>query len=468
MPQTADNPVRPAPAKRRFSSKSRIAAIALASVAAVFGGWRYLGGHGPSSYGEYADPPVEASRPAPPEVDVVRPSKGGVERKCVQPGSVHSFETVELYAMTAGYMKSQAVDIGSHVKKGDLLAEIDAPRERGAVAEARAMVEQARARVRQMEAKVKSMEAARDTAAASAAQTEADVDRLASQRRLAESQYARVKELSERRAVDGKLVDEHHQQLDASIAAENTSRLAVQTAKVKVAAATVDIEQARADVIEAKAAAEVAEARLDKSQIDLDYARIVAPFDGVVTRRNYHPGSFIRSAAGGAVVPVLTVSRQDLMRVVVQIPDRDVVLAGAGDPAAIVVDGLAGKTFKGVVSRVGESEDHTTRTMRLEVDLPNPDGLLREGMYGTVTIGLDKPTERLTVPVACVLDRSGKGGGTVRVVRDGKVQNVKVALGADDGSVVEVDSGLKPEDQIVVRADGTLDEGSEVIVRAAG
>jgi len=360
------------------------------------------------------------------------------------------------------------VDIGSHVKKGELLAEIDAPRERSAVAEAGAMVEQARARVGQMEAKVKSMEASRDTAAASAAQTEADVDRLASQRRLAESQYARVKELSDRRAVDGKLVDEHRQQLEAAIAAENTSRLAVQTARAKLAAATVDIAQARADVAEARAAADVADAKLTKAQVDLDYARIVAPFDGVVTRRNFHPGSFIRSAAGGATVPLLTVSRQDLMRVVVQIPDRDVVLAGAGDPAAIVVDGLAGKTFQGKVSRVGESEDHTTRTMRVEIDLPNPEGLLREGMYGTVTIGLDKPTGRLTVPVACVVERSGKGDGVVRVVREGKVENVKVDLGADDGLVVEIDSGLKVDDQVVVRADGALENGSEVIVRADG
>ena len=463
MTSTSEKPTPAAPAAKRPSQAGRNLVVGVAAAAAAFGAWRYLGA------GSEKPPVTEHARvETVPTVDVVRPSEGGVERKSVQPGSVHSFETVDLFAMTGGYLKSQSVDIGSHVKKGDVLAEIDAPRERAAVAEAAALVEQARARKVQMEAKVKAKEAARETAAASMAQTAADVDRHVAHRRLAESQYARVKELSDRNAVDRKLVDENQRELETAIAAEKTARLAVETAKAELAVAAADAEQAKADVAEAAAAIAVAEARLQKAQVDLDYAKIVAPFDGVVTRRNFPPGSLIRPASGGATLPVLTVSRQDLMRVVVQLPDRDVVFADKGDPAVVVVDGLAGRSFSGAVSRFSESEDHTTRTMRLEIDLPNPDGMLREGMYGTVTIGLDKPARRLTVPVGCVLERSGQGAGVVRVVRDGRVHKVKVGLGADDGSVVEVDSGLKADDQVVVNADGTVSDGDEVVVRAEG
>ena len=120
----------------------------------------------------------------------------------VQPGSVHSFESVELYAMVSGYLKSQGVDIGSRVKKGEVLAEIDVPREIQAAAEASALIDQARAQALQMDAKVKSMEAERDTAVATIQQTESDVDRLVADRRLAESQFVRVKGLFERNAIE--------------------------------------------------------------------------------------------------------------------------------------------------------------------------------------------------------------------------------------------------------------------------
>ena len=165
--------------------------------------------------------------PMMPRVEVVAPGTGGIERVTVQPGSVHAFESVDLYAMVSGYLKTQDVDIGSRVKKGQVLAELDVPREENAVSEAAAMLDQAKAHARQAEAKVKAMEAERETAAATVAQTEADVDRLVANRKLAETQYLRVKSLYERNAVDKKLVDEQQRDLEAAVAAERTSHLAV-------------------------------------------------------------------------------------------------------------------------------------------------------------------------------------------------------------------------------------------------
>jgi RND family efflux transporter MFP subunit len=398
----------------------------------------------------------------------VYPQKGGIERLTTQPGSVHSFETVDLYAMVSGYLKVQNVDIGSRVKKGDVLAEIDVPRESSAAVEAEALLEQARSRARQAAAKVKAMEAAYETAKAAVAQAIGGVDRFVAELKLAESQYARVKDLSDRNAVHERLVDEQRRDLETAVAAEKTARLAVQTAKSKVAEAEANVEAAKADAAEAEAAIAVAESRLAKARVDLGYAKIVAPFDGVITRRNFHVGSFIREATGSSALPLLTVSRTDLMRVVVRVPDRDVVLADAGDAAVVTIDGLEGRSFKGSISRVGESEDHTTRTMRVEIDLPNPDGLLREGMYGKAMIALEPPSERLTVPAACVLDRPGKGQGLIQVVRDGKVDRVTVQIGADDGKRVEVVSGVGAKDQVVLRSRTVLEPGSPVVAENAG
>lgn len=414
--------------------------------------------------GEASARAAEASTP---RVEVTHARVGGIERMTVQPGSVHPFETVDLQAMVSGFLKSQSVDIGSRVKKGDVLAEIDAPREEVAVEGASAGLEQSKAKALQAEAQLAASVAERETFAAAVAQTESDIDRVVANRKMTESQYERIKGLHERKAIEGRLVDEHRRDLDGAIANERTANLAVQTAKARLAGAMAKIELSRADLVEARAAVSVAQAQLDKARVDLKYAKIVAPFDGVVTRRNYHPGAFIRSASDGGELSLLTVTRTDLMRVIIKVPDRDVVLTNPGDPAVVTVDGLARREFKGVVSRIAESEDHETRTMRVEVDLPNTDGLLREGMYGKASIGLEPASRRLTLPVSCILERSGKGQGVVQIVRGGKIGRLKVELGTDNGSLVEVDSGVTPEDEVIVRSSTALEDGTAVIATAS-
>ena len=166
-----------------------------------------------------------------PAVEVVRPARGGIQRTIQQPASIHAFETVDLYAMVSGYLKTQAVDIGSRIRKGEVLAEINVPRDAKAVEEAASLVGQARAQVVQAEAQVKVAEAQHEAAEAVARQAASDVDRLKADRVLAEKQFARVSELAERRAVDQKLVDEHQSALDAARAAERTAGIAVQTAR---------------------------------------------------------------------------------------------------------------------------------------------------------------------------------------------------------------------------------------------
>lgn len=452
--------------RRPRASRWLFATILIAATAA--GGWFLFTGKGAARTQEPTREPSSSAAAEAPIADVVRPRKGGIERVTVQPGSVHAFESVDLYAMVSGYLRVQSADIGSRVKSGQVLAEIDVPRERNAVGEAEATLEQAKAQAKQAEARVKAAEADRETAAAALAQTEADVDKFVANRRLAEAQYARIADLHQRKAVPKKLLDEQQRDLDSAVAAEKTARLAVRTAKARTLGSAAKVDQAQADLAEARAAVGVAESRLAKARVDLGYSRIVAPFDGVVTRRSFHPGAFIRAASDGSQPPLLSVARTDLMRVVVRVPDRDVVLANAGDPVELTIDALGGRPFRGVVSRIAESQDPNSRTMRVEVDLPNPDGLLREGMYGRARIALEPGSQRLTVPAACVLDRSGKGQGTVLLVRDGKVRRQKVELGAENGSVVEIASGLGQDDQVVLKSSTPLVQGMPVVAKTAG
>ena len=259
-------------------------------------------------------------------------------------------------------------------------------------------------------------------------------------------------------------MDEHQYDLDAARAGERSSQAAVQTTHAQVGAADAKVRQAQADANQARAAVRVAEARLARAKVMASYIRIIAPFDGVVTRRSFHPGAFIRSAADGSPVPLLTVMRTDLMRVVIQVPDLDVPLLDVGDRVTLTVDALKGKEFVGAVARLGKSEDPNSRTMRVEVDLPNPDGQFVEGMYGRATIELQPPTEKLTRAGGFAWSVTPERGKTaVFVVRDGKARKTSVTLGGDVGVALEVLSGLGPVDEVIVRPGTALVDGASVV-----
>ena len=195
----------------------------------------------------------------------------------------------------------------------------------------------------------------------------------------------------------------------------------------------------------------VAAAELAKAKVLLGYTVVASPYDGVVTKRHFSRGDFVRGADGGGErLPLLAVERTDLMRVVVQVPDRDVPYVTVGDPAALEIDALPGRTFAAKVSRYADSEDPASRLMRTEVDVPNPDGALRRGMYGRATLTLAAGAAAAVRVPSGAVDRAGKSP-TVRVLRGGAVAAAPVTLGADNGIEAEVLAGLTTADRVVVR-----------------
>src|SRR6185312_8957181 len=124
----------------------------------------------------------------------------------------------------------------------------------------------------------------------------------------------------------------------------------------KAVAAKAKIEQAKADLEEAKATVDVDKASLDKAKVLVDYTKITSPYDGVITDRKFFRGAFIRSAADGNPIPLLTVARTDVVRVVTMVPDRDVPYVDVGDPAEVTLDALGSRVLKGKVSRYADTE----------------------------------------------------------------------------------------------------------------
>ncbi|MGC8643669.1 MAG: efflux RND transporter periplasmic adaptor subunit, partial [Isosphaeraceae bacterium] len=224
------------------------------------------------------------------------------------------------------------------------------------------------------------------------------------------------------------------------------------------------LELANADLATARVETKVRQADLDKAKVFADYTKIEAPFDGVVTTRGdgVHIGAFIQAATNAKQEPLLTVSRTDRFRTIVLVPDKDSPYCNVGDPATVRISALAGRVFPGTVSRMAEAEDLRTRTMRVEIDLLNPDGVLRDGMYGQALIVLEPPSKNLIIPATCLIEQNGKGVGAVFVVRDGKVNKVPVQIGKDDGRNAEILSGLHDNDDVVLQITPGIAEGVHV------
>lgn len=400
-------------------------------------------------------------------VTVVHPLAGAMDRTTSQPGSVHAFEVVQLYAGVSGYLKSQNVDIGDQVKRGQVLAVVDVPELEKLVQRQKAGLDQSHARILQMKARHTSSKADADAAEAALVQAEAAAKSKAADLRFREQQLQRMKDLFATRSIEERLVDEKTQQRDVAQEAERAAKAEIATAKARVVASQAKIQAAEADVTEAEAEVEVAKAELEKVQVRLRFATIVAPFDGVINQRSSFPGDYIRAAnEGAAQVPLLTVQRTDRMRVIVHIPDRDVPYTDVGDPALVEIDALPGKQFAAPIARIAHGEDSATRLMHVEIDLPNTDGRLRNGMYGRVSIVLDR-SKLLSVPAACLVGKPTDGKAKLYVVRGGRAVLTPVVVGAESRGRIGIVTGVQASDEVVVNPSADLTDGTPVVASAS-
>jgi RND family efflux transporter MFP subunit len=424
--------------------------------------------HGKSQSAQVqADKPVELAQTSESEtgtrVTVVTPRKGGLPRVTSLPCAAHWFESADLFAKIPGYLKTQNVDIGSKVKQGEVVAELEAPELDRDVDLMKASLIQAQAEVLQMQARRKTAEADLKAAEASISKAEADVSRWTAERSFREKEYQRFKELGQNQSVQAAIVDEKLFQFQSVDSGLKSAESAIEAARQLALASKARVELADADLAYSKAKAGVAEAGLAKSKEMAAYTKIVSPYDGIVTSREFHRGEFVRAAGQGATAPIMRIARTDLIRVVTQIPDRDVRLAHAGDKVTIEFDALPGKEFTGTLSRVAHSEDIATRTMRAEADLPNPGMAILDQMYGRIKIDLEPASTGMTLPSSCLVGDVKDSRGKMFVVKDNTVKLVTVIIASDNGREVEVLSGLAPTDVVVMRAPAGLSEGTAVV-----
>lgn len=209
---------------------------------------------------------------------------------------------------------------------------------------------------------------------------------------------------------------------------------------------------------------EVAKANLQRTETLLNYARLTAPFSGIITRRMVDPGAFIPAASSGnsSSAAVVTLSEFSKIRLQVAVPEAEAAMVALGQPVKASVEGLPGKSLEGTISRFAYALEEATRTMLAEVELPNPDLQLRPGMFATVKIGIDRKADALLIPAETVL--TDKTGSSVFLPIDGKAKKARIQTGFNDGANVEVASGLNADQPIIVLGKQPPSDGQGVMV----
>src|SRR5438876_4729379 len=213
----------------------------------------------------------------------------------------------------------------------------------------------------------------------------------------------------------------------------------------------------------ARAKSGVAAAGLQRIETLLSYAKIIAPFSGVITKRWVDPGALLPAPTSGAAAKnaaVVTLMDFSTVRIDVAIPDTEAPFVKKDLPVKVSVDELPGRVFQGTITRFSYALDESTKTMTTEIDIPNPDMILRPGMWASVEIELEKKEKALLIPAEALVTEKNKN--SVFIVRDGKAQKVSVATGFDDGVNVEIFKGCGPNDAVIVAGKQSVTDGQKV------
>jgi RND family efflux transporter MFP subunit len=327
-------------------------------------------------------------------VNVVHPIRGSDDQVIELPGNTQAFTEAPIYARTSGYLKQWYFDIGAHVKRGQLLAEIETP------------------------------------------ELDEQLEQAENQLKTAEANLQLAKVTADRWVYLEKSSVVSKQERDQAVSDLNAKR------------ATADSDRANV-------------ARLHKLQA---FEQVYAPFDGVVTARNTDVGDLIQ---GDNTAPkeLFHLAAVGKLRVYIAVPEVYASAINSGETVTLTLDAFPGENFAGTLVRDSDSIDLTSRTLRVEVDVDNPTGILLPGAYAFVHWKLSSAAQAVTIPTNTLLFRAE--GLRVVVVRGGQAKLVPVTIGHDYGSSVEVLSGLTSEDTVILDPSDSIMEGSAVKIAEA-
>jgi RND family efflux transporter MFP subunit len=328
-------------------------------------------------------------------VNVIHPQRGKSSSDLSLPGMIQAFSQSPIYARVDGYVRTWYVDIGTHVTKGQLLAEIDAPEVDQQLNQARAMLNQA------------------ETGLA-----------------FAKITAARYQDLIKTNSVAQQEVD------------QNNQNLAAQTASVQAASAAVS--------------------RLEQMQ---GFEKIVAPFDGVITLRKTDFGDLVNAGNAGVGRELFRISQDNMVRVFVNVPEEFSTQVRPGTKASMDLTELPNRHFAAAVTRTTDAIDANSRTLTVELDIPNPSGELLPGAYANVHFQLPLNVAPLVLPSSAILFQAD--GPQIGVVNSqNQVELRRVTLGPDFGDTIQILTGVRSAEAVIANPPDSLTNGMRVAVQS--
>lgn len=365
------------------------------------------------------------------------------------PATLQGDQATDLYPRVDGFVKTWKVDIGTRVRAGELLAEIDTPELDQEVERAVAQVKQARADLELARAEMEEAKAAVDLGKANLTRSQANLD-------FAAGQAQRDSRLVKAQAVSREDYERTTTDRDARAATVKADE-----ADLKRRQSTLGT---RAAAISSRAATLASqEANLRRLRELQGFKRIVAPFDGVVAKRNAEVGLLVAANSTANARPLFRVIQTDILRTRVPVPQAFAAQIRDGDEAVVSVPEYPRRKFTARVARSAGEIDPTTRTVLVELELPNRDGVLLPGTYAQVTINGKPPDGTVVIPTSAILLRPE--GPRVAVVSGGEVRLRPVEVGRDHGTTVEVLTGLTGREELVANPTDDLRDGRKVEVQ---
>ena len=387
-------------------------------------------------------------------VAVVKPVKKDLDVKLSYTADVQANRQVAIFPKVSGYIRRLGADRGDFVREGQMLVEIDAQ-------ELNAAVEQARAAVATAEANLKVAESNLVAAKAGLVNQQASLVRAQA-----------VADNDTRNAT--RLQDLHQQGLISAMDRDNSrttaesSRAALAAADAQVAVARSQITTQESQVVLAQANVERERASLKIAQTNLDNTRLVAPFSGYVSARALELGAAVNSQAAGtsnSSVGIMVIQDLDVVKAQVEVEERHVSLVRVGSVARVALDAYPGKSWEARATRVVHALEPRSRTLGVEMEIPNPGHLIKPGMYARVELVIDRHPGAILVPGEAL---TGEGDeAIVWVVGQGNVVSKrKVMTGAGEGTLVEIAKGLDAGETVIVDGKELVREGQKVRVEA--
>jgi len=405
------------------------------------------------------DPPAKELVKTDPRVRLVRPTVRDLQRTVRQPSFIDSYEQTAIYAKLPAYVNKWNVDIGDRIKKDQVLATLFIPELEQEVILKKAQVDMDTALVRQAEKLVDVAGGNLQAALALIAEAKANVGKFEALVVRWQSETRRQQTMVQERVLDRQILDESTRQLQSSVASRDSAQAAVQTAEANHLARGADLEKAKVDVEVAGARLKVAKADEKRAEALYGYTKLLAPYDGIVVLRNINEGDFVQPATGdpsaarrssdqsaGRASPLYVVARTDIVRVYVDVPEKDAnyivseVDRKSGDvrpvtKARVFVSAFRDADLPAEVTRSSWALNFKSRTLRAEIDLKNPQAKLLPGMYAFGQVMFERKDARV-LPDTTVTEIGNQV--CCYFHEQGKALKVPIQTGITTGGWVEV------------------------------